>query len=96
MPGRPEDLDDDGGFTEEYLEKYETARADLEKAIRAFIDVVDPNEFVLHWGLVVHKTSIALEQNSMSAVGVHYDTDISFVEKRGLVETMRDALVMGA
>lgn len=93
MAARPEDLDEYGNYTAEYMARYSAARADLEKAIRVFTDLVDPGEFVLHWGLVTHKTSVDLERNSMSAVGVHYDEDITFVEKRGLIETARDALV---
>lgn len=87
------DLDEDGNYTQQYIDKYNAARSALERAIKEFTAVVDgDDEIVMHWVLVSHKTSVFLEQNHMSGVGVHYDTDISFVEKRGLLEIALDQL----
>jgi hypothetical protein len=84
-------MDGEGTWTSTDDEKYNTARAELEAAIKKFSSVVDEDEYVLHWVLILHKTSVRLEQNSMSSVGMHTDDDITFVEKRGMLETAVDS-----
>lgn len=93
MTARPEDLDEDGNYNAKYMARYNAAREEFERALKAFSEVVDPGEYVMHWAVVLHKTSVALEQSDMSAVGIHFDADITFVEKRGLIEIMRDKVL---
>jgi hypothetical protein len=77
----------------EYMEKYNTARDELESAIKQFINVIDDGEqYLLHWNLCTHSTSIALEQAGMSGVGSHCDAEMTFVERRGILEVSLDRL----
>lgn len=81
----------DGGWVAA-TDEYNAARAKVDRAIKDFIEEISPGEIVMHWVLVVHKTSIEMERNGSSCVGVNTDDDISFVEKRGLVEVALDSL----
>lgn len=66
-------------------EEYNKARAELEHHIKEFIAIVDPGEYLLHWELLVHKTSIDMERQGTSAMGMHGSADMTFIERRGLL-----------
>lgn len=76
--------------SDEYREMYNNARLELEVHIKEFFEKVDPGEYVNGWYLIAHKYSIELEQNNMSAVGCHGNAEMTFVERRGLLETALD------
>lgn len=46
------------------------ARAELGRAVTAYMQVVEPDIYVAEWVLVTHKQSVEMEANGQPAVGI--------------------------
>lgn len=75
---------------EERMAQYKAAVAELGAAIEKFHIAIDPDEFLRSWVLLTHKECAPGadmdEDTVLTSVGSHASRDITFVERRGVLE----------
>lgn len=63
----------------------QAAKAELGRAVQAYIETIEPGTYVDGWVLITNKLSIDMEQRGESAVGLTYPEQ-SWVLVRGLLD----------
>lgn len=67
-------------------QKQVIAKNNLQSAIHAYYEATDPDAYIDDWCLVVHKDSISMTHDGMSAVGYLVPDDQPFHRTVGMLE----------
>lgn len=64
----------------------------LDRAIKAYCDVIAPNEYISDWVVIAYRHSTEMENDNVSSVGIVTALDQYHVTTRGLIEEARDSI----